>query len=103
MHLNHFTKAVQWIWFFQVAERMHGHGNGYGRTDQLLNSFYINDLKENKITRQHARELIGEMYIKYGSYTALGGRLQDLSDATNEVSWVCLEAYDLVGGITTWE
>ncbi|WP_372932350.1 pyruvate formate lyase family protein [Mariniphaga sediminis] len=94
-----FHEAVQWIWFFQVAERMHGHGNGYGRTDQLLQPFYEKDIKEGKITRQIARELVGEMYIKYGSYTALGGRFQDLSDATNEMSWVCLEAYDLVGGI----
>ncbi len=92
-------EAVQWIWFFQVAERMHGHGNGYGRTDLLLQPFYKKDIAENRITRQMARELVGEMYIKYGSYTAIGGRLQDMSDATNEMSWVCLEAYDLVGGI----
>lgn len=94
-----FHEAVQWIWFFQVAERMHGHGNGYGRTDQLLQPFYEKDRKEGNLSRQHARELVGEMYVKYGSYTALGGRLQDLSDATNDMSWVCLEAYDLVGGI----
>lgn len=94
-----FHEAVQWIWFFQVAERMHGHGNGYGRTDLLLLPFYQKNLAEGRITRQMARELVGEMYIKYGSYTALGGRLEDLSDATNEMSWVCLEAYDLVGGI----
>jgi len=56
-------------------------------------------LKEGRITRQIARELVGEMYIKYGSYSALGGRLQNLGDATNEMSWVCMEAYDLVGGI----
>ncbi|MGV8094422.1 MAG: pyruvate formate lyase family protein [Mangrovibacterium sp.] len=92
-------EAVQWIWMFQVVERMHGHGNGYGRTDQLLFDFYLNDTIANQFTRQQARELIGEMYIKYGSYTALGGRLEDGSDATNEMSWVCLEAYDLVGGI----
>jgi pyruvate-formate lyase len=94
-----FREAVQWIWMFQVVERMHGHGNGYGRTDQLLLEFYKKDIAEGKITREEARELVGEMYIKYGSYTALGGRLQDGSDATNEMSWVCLEAYDLVGGI----
>ncbi|NOR75082.1 MAG: hypothetical protein GQ525_07970 [Draconibacterium sp.] len=94
-----FHEAVQWIWFFQIVERIHGHGNGYGRTDLLLQSFYEKDISEGKITRQMARELVGEMYIKYGSYTALGGRLQDLSDATNEMSWVCMEAYDLVGGI----
>lgn len=92
-------EAVQWIWFFQVAERIHGHGNGYGRTDQLLIDFYRSDMHQGSLTRQEAREIIGEMYIKYGSYTALGGRLQDETDATNEMSWVCLEAYDLVGGI----
>jgi formate C-acetyltransferase len=94
-----FHEAVQWIWFFQIAERMHGHGNGYGRTDLLLHPFYEKDMAEGRITRQQVRELVGEMYIKYGSYTAIGGRLKDLSDATNEMSWVCLEAYDTVGGI----
>lgn len=92
-------EAVQWIWMFQVVERMHGHGNGYGRTDQLLIDFYRSDMEKGTLSRQEAREIVGEMYIKYGSYTALGGRLQDGSDATNEMSWVCLEAYDLVGGI----
>lgn len=92
-------EAVQWIWMYQVVERMHGHGNGYGRTDQLLLDFYKADLEKGIFNRQEAREFIGEMYIKYGSYTSLGGRLQDGSDATNEVSWLCLEAYDLVGGI----
>jgi formate C-acetyltransferase len=94
-----YREAVQWIWFFQVAERMHGHGNGYGRTDQLLYRFYKNDMDSGKLTREEAREILGEMYIKYGSYTATGGRLKDGSDATNEMSWICLEAYDLVGGI----
>lgn len=92
-------EAIQWIWFFQVAERMHGHGNGYGRTDQLLQPYFAKDIADGNITRQQARELVGEMYIKYGSYTALGGRHKDLSDATNDMSWICLEAYDLVGGI----
>ena len=60
-------EAVQWIWMFQVVERMHGHGNGYGRTDQLLIDFYRSDMEKGTLTRQEARELVGEMYIKYGS------------------------------------
>ena len=83
-------EAVQWMWMYQVVERMHGHGNGYGRTDQMLIDYYKSDMEKGILTRQEARELVGEMYIKYGSYTALGGRLQDGSDATNEMSWVCL-------------
>jgi hypothetical protein len=35
-------------------------------------------MAEGRITRQQVRELVGEMYIKYGSYTAIGGRLKDL-------------------------
>jgi len=30
-----FIEAVQWINFFQIAERIIGHGNGYGRLDRL--------------------------------------------------------------------
>ncbi len=96
---QNFREAVQWIWFFQVAERMHGHGNGYGRTDQLLIDYYRNDIKSGILTAQEAREIVGEMYIKYGSYHSLGGQSANGEDATNEMSWVCLEAYDLVGGI----
>ncbi|MFR8355993.1 MAG: pyruvate formate lyase family protein [Parabacteroides sp.] len=35
-----FLEALQWINFFQIAERIIGHGNGYGRMDQLLLRFY---------------------------------------------------------------
>jgi len=96
---NNYHSAVQWIWFFQIVERMHGHGNGYGRIDQLLIEYYQKDISEKIIDRQMARELLGEMFIKYGSYMAFGGRDKDGKDATNEMSWIGLESYDMVGGI----
>ncbi|MDR1352967.1 MAG: hypothetical protein LBK05_06760 [Treponema sp.] len=94
-----FEQVVQWIYFFQVAERINGHGNGYGRLDLLLNDFYRRDTERGILTRTEARELIAEMYLKYGgNYFAFGGRLKDGSDATGEVSWIGIEAYDITGG-----
>ncbi len=91
-------EAIQWIQFFQIAERMHGHGNGYGRLDQLLQPFYDADIAAGRITRDEARDLVGELFLRYGNYFSLGGRNRELCDATCETSWVCLEAFDMVGG-----
>jgi len=94
-----FEQAVQWIQFFQVVERINGHGNGYGRLDQLLIDFYNNDIKNGVITKDSARNLIAELYLKYGgNYFSFGGRNKDGTDATNEMSWIGLEAYDMIGG-----
>ena len=94
-----FLEAVQWIQFFQLAERIIAHGNGYGRLDQLLLSFYQRDLASGRMTCQEAVGWIAELFCKYGgNYFSVGGRNCDGSDATNELSRVILEAYDLNGG-----
>lgn len=95
---TNFHEAVQWIWFFIMVERMEYGGNGYGRLDQLLYPFYQKDTRQARITHEEARELIAELFLKYPTYYSLGGRNKDGKDATNEVSWICLEAYDMVGG-----
>jgi len=96
---SNFHEAVQWIWFFMIVDRMWCHGNGYGRLDQFLYPFYKKDRKEGRLTREEARDLIAELFVKYGgNYFTLGGRDKNLKDATNELSWVCLEAFDMVGG-----
>ena len=41
--------------------------------------------------------------MKYSSnYFSLGGRDQNLKDAANEMSWVAIEAYDMIGGTNTF-
>lgn len=92
------NEAIQWIQFFQIAERMHGHGNGYGRLDLLLQPFYDADIAAGRITRDEARSLISELFLRYGNYFSLGGMTKEQTDATSEISWVCLEAFDTVGG-----
>jgi len=94
-----FAEAVQWIQLFTTVERINGHGNGYGRLDQMLNEYYTRDIEAGKITRDEAVSLIAELYLKYGgNYWSFGGRDINGDDATNEMSWVCMEAYDITGG-----
>jgi formate C-acetyltransferase len=94
-----FLQAIQWIQFFQLAERIVAHGNGYGRLDQLLVGFYRRDLAAGQMTREQARGWIAELFCKYGgNYFSVGGRDRQGRDATNELSRVILEAYDLNGG-----
>jgi formate C-acetyltransferase len=94
-----FEQGIQWINLFFVVERINGHGNGYGRFDQYMYDLYRRDMDAGRLTRDTARELIAEQYLKYGaSYFSFGGRNEKLEDATNELSWVALEAYDMLGG-----
>ena len=92
-----YHQAVQWIMFAMMTDRMVGHGNGYGRLDLYLGRFYEQDIAEGRITRQDAREYLAEMFLKArGQHFSIGGRLKDGSDASNEMSFVVLESYDMV-------
>jgi formate C-acetyltransferase len=94
-----FLQAIQWMQFFQLAERIVAHGNGYGRLDQLLADFYRRDLVAGRMTRAEARGWVAELFLKYGgNYFSVGGRNRQGQDATNELSRTILEAYDLNGG-----
>lgn len=74
-----------------------------GRVDQYLYPCYERDLREGRITREFARELLACLWIKYfesvgpGSgvsahnHLTLGGVKPDGSDASNEVTELCLE------------
>ena len=95
---RNYHEAVQWIHFSVLFDRSVGHGNGYGRLDQLLIGFYEKGIADGTLTRAEAREYIAEMYLKLRAYFfSLGGRGADGKDATNVMSFVALEAYDLVG------
>ncbi len=94
-----FEQAVQWIQLFQVVERINGHGNGYGRLDMLLIDYYLKDSQNEAITEADARNLLAELFLKYGgNYFSCGGQDRDGNDVTNHVSWRMIEAYDMIGG-----
>ena len=93
-----YYEAVQWIYFAVLFDRSVGHGNGYGSLDQYLIGFYGRGISDGTLNRETAREYIAEMYMKLrGHFFCVGGRDAQGKDATNEMSWVALEAYDLVG------
>ena len=93
-----YYEAVQAIQFSIMFDRVVGHGNGYGRLDLFMMPFYKKGIEDGTLTRQMAREYLAEMYMKLrGQFFSFSGRDASGKDATNEMSWVALEAYDLIG------
>ena len=93
-----YYEAVQTIQFAILFDRAVGHGNGYGRLDLFMIDFYNKGIADGTLTRKEAREYLSEMYMKLrGQFFSFGGRDAEGKDATNEMSWVALEAYDLIG------
>ena len=92
-----FYEGVQWLTFAVITDRIVGHGNGYGRIDEYLITLYENDIEKGTLTREEAREYLAEMFLKLrGQFFSLGGRDKDGKDATNEVSFLVMEAYDMI-------
>jgi len=93
-----YYEGVQWIHFAVMMDRVVGHGNGYGRLDLYLIDLYRKSRAAGELSDEEAREYLSEMFLKLrGHFFSMGGRDADLNDATNEVSFVVLEAYDLIG------
>jgi formate C-acetyltransferase len=93
-----YYEGVQWIHFAVLLDRVVGHGNGYGRLDLYLIDLYRKSKAAGELPDEEAREYLSEMFLKLrGHFFSMGGRDADLKDATNEMSFVVLEAYDLIG------
>ena len=94
---SNYYEAVQWLQFAVMTDRIVGHGNGYGRLDQYLISLYRKGISDGTLTRDEAREYLAEMFLKLrGHFFSLGGRDRNGNDATNEMSYVVMEAYDMI-------
>ncbi|MEI6071377.1 MAG: pyruvate formate lyase family protein [Verrucomicrobiae bacterium] len=93
-----YYEGVQWIHFAVLLDRVVGHGNGYGRLDLYLIDLYRQSKAAGELSDDEAREYLAEMFLKLrGHFFSMGGRDAQLQDATNEMSFVVLEAYDLIG------
>jgi len=106
-----FYEAIQAVYFTHLIHLIvwglrgcRGGGCGYalGRLDQYLYPYYERDLREGRITREEALELIECLWVKlYAAYddqhTMIGGVKPDGTDGTNEVSHLCLEATARLG------
>lgn len=109
-----FREAVQSVWFIQLILQIesNGHSLSYGRFDQYMYPYYINDLRSGKLTEQAALELLTCLWIKtltvnklrsqehtlssagspmYQNVT-IGGQTADKKDAVNELSFAVLQS-----------
>jgi pyruvate formate-lyase/glycerol dehydratase family glycyl radical enzyme len=105
---RNFIEALQSVWMTQVAliisygeDAIHGPG----RLDQLLYPYYEHDMETGSLTRESAQDLLEEYLIKVSYFTmfgpnniTIGGVDQNGEDATNELSYLFLDANDALKG-----
>ncbi len=113
-----FWEALQHYWFIHVGivyETNPWDAFSPGRFDQHLYPFYEKDIKEGRLTREKAKELLEAFWIKFNNQPAvpkvgvtaeesftyndfakinIGGLKKDGSDGVNEVSYLILEVLD---------
>ncbi len=109
-----FFEACQSFWFVQMLLQVEssGHSISPGRFDQYMYPFYKKDMDDGVITIEEAQELLDNIWVKlndlnkvrdaasaegfagYGLFQNLIVGGQDIygMDATNDLSYMCLEA-----------
>ncbi len=109
-----FYEACQAFWFIQLLLQVEssGHSISPGRFDQYMYPYYKKDIDAGKITREKAQELLDSIWVKfndinkvrdaasadgfagYGMFQNLivGGQDIHGMDATNDLSYMCIEA-----------
>lgn len=94
---SNFYEALLWIGFYALVDRSAvGPCGGYGRLDTVLAPFYYEDIKTKRITKEEAQEMVAEFILKRPYWYGVGGRDENLKDATSEVSWLFLNACDML-------
>ena len=109
-----FHEACQSFWFVQLLLQIEssGHSISPGRFDRYMYPYYKADLDAGKITKEQAQELLDCIWVKfndinkvrdavsadgfagYGMFQNLivGGQDEHGMDATNDLSYMCIEA-----------
>lgn len=112
-----FHEAVQSVYFVHLTSQIESGGNSIslGRIDQILYPYYRSDIEAGRITPAEARELLSLLYIKTNEIwnlleeafipggegtqgkttqnTIVGGIDEAGNDATNELSYIALDAF----------
>ena len=87
-----FREACQWIAWYQMAARMYNGNGSIGRLDMLLHPYYRRDVAAGRLDDEEAIYILACLFLKETGYIQLGGPDADGRDATNPVSFLCLEA-----------
>ncbi|MFO7796262.1 MAG: formate C-acetyltransferase/glycerol dehydratase family glycyl radical enzyme [Promethearchaeati archaeon] len=109
---KNFYEAIQFIWFIHMAVHIENfeHGISFGRLDQYLKKYYIKDsqlairllknlfLKTNEIIALYdsiATQYFGGMATTQN--VLIGGIDSEGNDATNELTYLILDAFEEIG------
>jgi len=114
-----FYEALQSLFLVFTAAKIeaYGPGNSIGRPDQYLIGYYRKDLQEGRMTQEEALELIEALLIKFNDLACLlsketaeilggfptlanitiGGVTPDDEDAVNELTYLMMDAEEVVG------
>lgn len=112
-------EAVQFLWFVELITQLETNGVSIspGSFDRYMYPYYQKDIAEGRETEESVCDLLGCLWIKLsemvilydkttasfianfsmGEHISLGGQLFDGKDATNELSYLCLQAQMDVG------
>ena len=99
----HFAEALQLVWLTHLVFKTEGRCHmALGRIDQYLLPFYQHDLEQKTLTREEALQLLCHLWVRLDEIgevqnICIGGLTPDGLDATNALSFLCLEATRLVG------
>ena len=113
-----FYGALQLVMFIHIILHIESNGHSFslGRFDQYMYPFYRDGIQSGSMTEEEALDLLGCFYVKlntinkvrpwghtefgvgYATYQnmIIGGVDEQGYDATNELSFLCLEADELV-------
>jgi len=113
-----FWEAVQSVWFAHmlcmIAESYPGPGLSHGRFDQYMFPYYDKDIKEGRLTRDQAKEILECFWVKhnyaydyfgdiggkqgitagFGQLMTISGLGPDGKDLTNELSWLLIDVIE---------
>lgn len=111
---RNFYEAIQMVWFVMMTIQIEATADSVavGRFDQFMYPFYQKDLEKKALTKDLALELIENLWLKlygniwplseagafyYSGYhpfcaLTIGGVTPDGKDATNDLSYLCIQA-----------
>jgi pyruvate-formate lyase len=87
-----FREACQWIGWYDMAARMYNGSGSLGRLDVLLQPYYECDVAAGILDEEGAIFCLACLLLMDTAYIQLGGPDAEGHDATNDVSYLVLEA-----------
>ncbi len=100
-----FHEALQAMWLTQMLVEFEGETTmSFGHFDRMLYPYYANDLEQGRLTRDQAKELLKYFWYRFHARRrgegdsarnfTFAGQTRDGVDATNELTYLALEAIE---------